>query len=587
MGNRRDDFIVGGLLFERGYEISLNVPVITKLTFVGCSELAASANKFTLSFNAAAIALSIAQVEHLHQLLILRLREIRQRLGFEALGLHLHDVTDIRSGPIKRRAFPTGAIDAAHAIDIGVGGAGHFDEGLGLAGFFKRRAFGLHLMMPESAAAPVAGEGGVVPGAEAGFVDVNRAAAAAAAVVGEGLDALVVEVFVEARVAVVVEAGEVMEAHVPAAAVVRVVTGEDVHQRADGDFEDVARARGVDFESGAIGPHADDAAAAMLERFAIGAGGLHEAEVAARDVKPAVDAEAESVRGVIGGAVLVTEGDILHEDILLLRDAVVIGINELAEVRRMHEVESVVIPHEPARRIDLAEHLRLIRSAIAIEIAQADDATALRIAAQRAVSVRGNVKRAIRLRGDEDRVVRRGAVREKRDLKALGDFHILQNGCFLLRRELHDLRRDVAAALVGIIRLDGGLFLLVAELWRDGFDAFARELHFANADPATLARSRAGDLHKAGVDGLGKAVLAGARRWLWGIDSAGPGFAIRGGFDEVGVGVVGALPVDADGVELGRLFELQLQPLRPAAIGCAPAGAQIAIDGTPVVVLFA
>ncbi|MBL9129775.1 MAG: hypothetical protein JNG86_01155, partial [Verrucomicrobiaceae bacterium] len=115
------------------------------------------AQNFALSFQSPAIAW---RTQELNQLLILRLREIRQRLGFEALWLHLHDVTYIGSGPIKRRAFPTGAIDAAQAIDIGVGGAGHFDEGLGLAGFFEGGAFGLHLMMPESAAAPVAGEGG-------------------------------------------------------------------------------------------------------------------------------------------------------------------------------------------------------------------------------------------------------------------------------------------------------------------------------------------------------------------------------------------------------------------------------------------
>ena len=429
-------------------------------------------------------------------------------------------------------------------------------------------------MMPESAAAPVAGEGGVVPGAEAGFVDVNRAAAAAAAVVGEGLDALVVEVFVEARVAVVVEAGEVVEAHVPAAAVVRVVAGEDVHQRADGDFEDVARAGGVDFEAGAIRTHTDDAATAMLERFAIGAGGLHEAEVATRDVKPAVDAETEAVRGVIGGAVLVTKGDVLHEDVLLLRDAIVIGINELAEVRRMHEVEPVVIPHEPARGIDLAKDLRLIRAAIAIEIAQADDATTLRIAAQRAVSIRRNVKRAIWLRGDEDGVVRRGAIRKKRDLKALRDLHILQNGRFLLRREFHDLRRDVAFLGAGIIRLVILLLLLGAELRRDGFDARSFELHLADAGPAAVVVPCAGD-----DDFFG---LLGFQGMAWGDGNICHHFAID--LDLVLVGLVFSLPHDFETREVLRLLELQRERLRLRTIRGAPACAFIAIDGFPGVI---
>jgi len=61
----------------------------------------------------------------------------------------------------------------------------------------------------------------------------------------------------------------------------------------------------------------------------------------------------------------------------------VIGVDELAEVRRMHEVEPIMIPHEAARRVDFAEDLRFIGTAIAIEIAQANDAATLADCAQR------------------------------------------------------------------------------------------------------------------------------------------------------------------------------------------------------------
>ena len=442
-------------------------------------------------------------------------------------------------------------------------------------------------MMPQCAGAPVAGEGGVVPSAEAGFVDVNRASAAAAAVVGEGLDGLIVEVFVEARVAVVVEAGEVVEAHVPAAAVVRVVAGEHVHQRADGDLEDVARAGGVDFEAGAIGPHADDAAAAMLDRPTIGAGGLQETEVAARDVKPAVDAEAEAVRGVIGGAIFEAVGDVIDEDVLFLSDAVVIGIDELAEVRRMHKVESVVVPHEAARAVHLAEDLRFIGTAIAIEIAQADDAATVGFALHGAVSVGGNVKRAIRLGGEEDGVVRGSAVGKEGDIESFSDLHVGQDGGFLLRREFDDLRRHVAAVFVGIGGLVVFLLLVSAQLRRDGLDAWAFEPHLADAGPAAALFAEGMNLHKTDAVRLGEVIRV--RRVLFvraAIDQRGPRLTIGAAFDfEVIHAVV--FPGGLDAGERLRLLQLQLQPLRIFPATGAPAGAFVIVHGTPGEVVLA
>jgi len=48
------------------------------------------------------------------------------------------------------------------------------------------------------------------------------------------------------------EAGEMMEPNVPAAAVVGVVARKTVEQRIEADFENVARAAGIDSEASAV-----------------------------------------------------------------------------------------------------------------------------------------------------------------------------------------------------------------------------------------------------------------------------------------------------------------------------------------------
>ena len=236
-------------------------------------------------------------------------------------------------------------------------------------------------MLVDCTCAPVGGEWSIVPlSAEAGLVHIGRPAAGAPAVIAEWCDALFGEVLEQAWVAVVVEAGEVMEAHIPAATVVGVVAGEDVHLWTDRDLQNVASAGGVNLKAAAIRPHANHTAAAVLKCPAISALGLHESEVAARDVEPAVHSQAEAVGGVIGWTLVVAEGDILHEDVLLLGNAIVVRVDELTQMRRVHEVEAVVVPDQAAWRIDFAENLGLIGTTIAIEITQTDHATTLRIA---------------------------------------------------------------------------------------------------------------------------------------------------------------------------------------------------------------
>ena len=156
--------------------------------------------------------------------------EVGEGFGGVVFGSDADDVALVGSFPSEGGGpFPGGLVDGGHAIDIGVGGAGHFDEAFGGGGFLEGCAVGFDLVVVGAGFAPVDGVGGFVPlGGEAGFVDVDAAAAGAAAVVGEGGDDFFFEVFVEAGVAVVGEGGEVVEADVPAAAVVGVVAGEHV-----------------------------------------------------------------------------------------------------------------------------------------------------------------------------------------------------------------------------------------------------------------------------------------------------------------------------------------------------------------------
>ena len=398
------------------------------------SEFASTAQQLTLCFDTAAIAQRFFKVQHPHQLLIPRLSKIRQRLRFESLWPHLHDVTHIRPFPVEGRALPTGAIDPTHPIHVRIGRPGHFDEGLRLARLFKRRAFWLQLMMIQGPGAPVSRERRVVPVAKPRLINVNRTTTAAASVVGQGLNALVIEVFVEARVTMIVETGEMMKPHVPPAAIIRVVASENVHQRANGDLQNVSCSRRIRFQSGSIWPHPHHTAAAHLQRASVSSSGLHEPKVTHCDVKPAVNAKAQSIGCVIGRTVLEPERDVLHQDVLFLRHPISIRINELTQMRWMHQIQSVVIPHQPSRTVHLTKHLGLIRPAIVIQIAQANHPPTLGIATERAIPIRRNIQRAIRRCRHKHRVIRRRAIGKQTDLKAFGNLDVFEDCGLLFRR---------------------------------------------------------------------------------------------------------------------------------------------------------
>ena len=111
-------------------------------------------------------------------------------------------------------------------------GAVHFDELFGLGGFLESGSVGSHGVAEGALTTPVAGEGGVVPLiGESGFGDVNGTASRATTVIGKRVDVLLLKVFIKARIAVIAQAGEVMETNIPTATVVGVVAGEHVEGR--------------------------------------------------------------------------------------------------------------------------------------------------------------------------------------------------------------------------------------------------------------------------------------------------------------------------------------------------------------------
>ena len=204
-------------------------------------------------------------------------------------------------GIVETAAAPVGDIQARKAINIHVDGVRHLDEHRlfdGVAG-----GFALHRVVVDIAGGPVAGEQRVGEGlGEPRLIQPECAGARTTAEVGERDDGLVLEVLVQARVTVVTQVGEVVETGVPALAIVGVVAREQVHRRRDGHVAVVARHDRIGLQFRTIGTHTGNTAAEQFDARAIGALGTEHAEVAHRDVEPAVDAHAHRIGGVVGAA---------------------------------------------------------------------------------------------------------------------------------------------------------------------------------------------------------------------------------------------------------------------------------------------
>ena len=95
------------------------------------------------------------------------------------------------------------------------------------------------------------------------------------------------------------------EADIPAAAVVGIAAGVDVHQRVNGDIVNVAQAVGVDLELGAVRANAHNTATEHREHGAVCAFCLVHAVVAHGDVDPAVNGHTHAIGGVICTTALV------------------------------------------------------------------------------------------------------------------------------------------------------------------------------------------------------------------------------------------------------------------------------------------
>ena len=77
------------------------------------------------------------------------------------------------------------------------------------------------------------------------------------------------------------------------------------------------------------------------------------------------------------------ERNVLNQNLLLITDAVTVVINERTQMRRMHQIQPVVIPHRPTRTVHIRHiQIRLIRTTIPIQILQADDRTPQRLPVQ-------------------------------------------------------------------------------------------------------------------------------------------------------------------------------------------------------------
>src|SRR5437868_14492803 len=141
--------------------------------------------------------------------------ESGQRFRGVTLRSDAGDKTNIGAAVAKAAPAPAGNINTAHGVDIEICRTRHFEQLDRLGGFLKSRALGLNDVAISGPAPPIAGVRKIVPSSgKTRFIDPCRAAARAAAVIGEWLDDLVGEVFEQTWIAVIFKAGEMMKAHV-------------------------------------------------------------------------------------------------------------------------------------------------------------------------------------------------------------------------------------------------------------------------------------------------------------------------------------------------------------------------------------
>ena len=132
-------------------------------------------------------------------------------------------------------------IDIAQAINISIDGARHFDKYFWLGGFLEGSTINLKHVAIRALATPVTGVGAVVPcSGDAGFAEIEGANTGAATVVSERSYGLVSKIHIKTWVAVIFEAREVVQTHIPATTVVGIVTGKKIERGGDGNAVGIA-----------------------------------------------------------------------------------------------------------------------------------------------------------------------------------------------------------------------------------------------------------------------------------------------------------------------------------------------------------
>ena len=188
------------------------------------------------------------------------------------------NAADVRAAVTVATVFPVADVHPRVAISVHVNGLDLVKAVLRdvEGAFVRREAVNVNVLRGE-----ITRVERVVEGVrKAGFVQPIAARTGATAVVSQRRHVLCGKVFIEARIAVVAQRDEVMQACVPALAIVGIVAREDIELWADGDVVNVAGVECVVFQFGPIGSHADHTAAAQMKRVAIAALGLDKAVVA-------------------------------------------------------------------------------------------------------------------------------------------------------------------------------------------------------------------------------------------------------------------------------------------------------------------
>ena len=150
----------------------------------------------------------------------------------------------------------------------------------------------------------------------------------------------------------IVQTTEVVKAHIPSAPIVGVISTKEIEQGASRYGENIAGTVGKQFQTGSVWAYADYSASAHLQFSTIASGGFKKSKVSGGYIEPTINAQIEAVGGVVGGALLKAEGNIVDQAFIFLGYPIAIPIEINGKMWGVEYIEAVVIPYQSARRID-------------------------------------------------------------------------------------------------------------------------------------------------------------------------------------------------------------------------------------------